>query len=66
MQDFKNYVKALPLVRMVRSETRLGLIKARMMGARNARGDILIFLDSHCEATQGMYQSLQLYEICAT
>lgn len=39
------------LVKLVHLPSRLGLIKARLEGARMARGDVLLFLDSHCEAT---------------
>ncbi|EJD76631.1 N-acetylgalactosaminyltransferase [Loa loa] len=34
-----------------RSGERLGLIKAKVYASRVARGDVLVFLDSHCEVT---------------
>lgn len=39
------------LVKLIHLPQRLGLIKARLEGARRAKGDVLLFLDSHCEAT---------------
>jgi len=49
-----DYVAKLPvLTRIIRSPKRIGLIKARLMGARQAKGKILVFLDAHCECTLG-------------
>lgn len=37
---------------------RVGLTKARLEGAKIATGDVLIFLDAHCEATTGWIEPL--------
>ena len=38
-----------PRITLVRARNRLGLIRARALGAEYATSDVLIFLDSHCE-----------------
>lgn len=45
-------------IKVVRLKNRLGLIRARLQGARIAQGDVLIFLDAHCEATVGWAEPL--------
>ena len=43
---------------LIRSTERVGLIKARLLGAGKARGRVLLFLDAHCEATEGWIEPL--------
>ena len=47
-----------PKVRMVKNKAQLGLIRARVEGAKAATGDIIVFLDSHCEATKGWLEPM--------
>ncbi|XP_060585105.1 probable N-acetylgalactosaminyltransferase 9 isoform X2 [Ruditapes philippinarum] len=46
------------IVRIVRTKERSGLIRARLAGAKAATGDVLIFLDSHCEAGPGWIEPI--------
>lgn len=45
-------------VRLLRLRERSGLIRARLAGAREARGSTLAFLDAHCEVTEGWLEPL--------
>jgi polypeptide N-acetylgalactosaminyltransferase len=48
----------LSKVRLLRTSKREGLIRARLKGAAASTAEALIFLDSHCEATEGWLEPL--------
>ncbi|XP_010895987.2 polypeptide N-acetylgalactosaminyltransferase 6-like isoform X2 [Esox lucius] len=52
------YVLQLKIVRVLRQWERKGLITARLLGAQAAQGEILTFLDAHCECLDGWLQPL--------
>ncbi|XP_059476590.1 polypeptide N-acetylgalactosaminyltransferase 3-like [Neocloeon triangulifer] len=55
----EKHVSELPIAtRILRLQERGGLVKARLRGARQARGEVLVFLDAHCEVTKGWLESL--------
>lgn len=47
--ELDRYVEQLQIVRVVRQQQRKGLITARLLGASVASGEVLTFLDAHCE-----------------
>jgi len=52
-KKLEDYVATLDKVKLVRTKQREGLIRARAFGADHSTGDVVIFLDSHCEANVG-------------
>ena len=47
-----------PLVKLIQNPERLGLIRARMVGSDKAEGDVILFLDSHCEVLTGWLEPM--------
>ncbi|XP_061754816.1 polypeptide N-acetylgalactosaminyltransferase 10-like isoform X2 [Nerophis ophidion] len=46
----EEYMVRLPKVHILRTNKREGLIRTRLLGAAAAKGEVITFLDSHCEA----------------
>ncbi|XP_078537851.1 polypeptide N-acetylgalactosaminyltransferase 13 isoform X2 [Lissotriton helveticus] len=55
----ENYVNKLQVpVKILRMEQRSGLIRARLRGATASTGQVITFLDAHCECTVGWLEPL--------
>uniref|UniRef100_A0A3P8TKE9 Polypeptide N-acetylgalactosaminyltransferase n=1 Tax=Amphiprion percula TaxID=161767 RepID=A0A3P8TKE9_AMPPE len=52
------YVSHLDGVRLIRSTRRLGAGGCRTLGAARAAGEVLVFMDSHCECQKGWLEPL--------
>ncbi|XP_055004497.1 polypeptide N-acetylgalactosaminyltransferase 10 [Boleophthalmus pectinirostris] len=48
--SLEEYMVRFPKVRILRTKKREGLIRTRLLGASAAKGEVITFLDSHCEA----------------
>ncbi|XP_031634085.1 polypeptide N-acetylgalactosaminyltransferase 13-like [Contarinia nasturtii] len=57
-ESFEKYLSGLPKVKLIKMDKREGVIRARLIGAENARGQVLIFMDANTEANDGWMEPL--------
>jgi len=58
-KQLEEYVAKLPVhTKVLRTGSRSGLIRARLLGAKEAKGSVITFLDAHCECTEGWLEPL--------
>lgn len=51
-------VALIPKTRVLRLPERVGLIRAKVRGVENVTGDVIVFMDSHCEVGDGWLEPL--------
>ncbi|XP_050351164.1 putative polypeptide N-acetylgalactosaminyltransferase 9 [Nymphalis io] len=54
----EEYIKKIPKINLIRTKQREGLIRARIIAMKRVLTPVALFLDSHCECTEGWFEPL--------
>lgn len=57
-EPLEEYFKPISKIKIVRASRREGLIRARLIGLTHVTAPVVIYLDSHCECTEGWLEPL--------
>lgn len=57
-EQLEEYMSRYSRVKIIREKERVGLIRARLSGARHVTAQVITYLDSHCECTTGWLEPL--------
>ena len=57
-------VALMPKTKVVRMPERGGLIRAKVFGVEHSTGEVLVFIDSHCECNDGWLEPLLDRIVC--
>ena len=57
-EELDMYMVQYPKVKIVRAHERVGLIRARLLGAKYVTAPVITYLDSHCECAEGWLEPL--------
>uniref|UniRef100_H2YVG4 Glycosyltransferase 2-like domain-containing protein n=1 Tax=Ciona savignyi TaxID=51511 RepID=H2YVG4_CIOSA len=57
-KELHDYIANLPKIKLIRTGRREGLMRARLLGLAQAVGEVVAFVDCHCECTHGWLEPL--------
>eukprot|EP00729_Bicosta_minor_P016077 gene16077-19366_t len=57
-EELEKDLESIPKTKVVRMPERGGLIRAKVFGVEHSSGEVLVFIDSHCECNDGWLEPL--------
>jgi len=57
-ETIQQEIADIEIIKMIRSKKQIGIVQSRMQAVKEATGDVVAFLDSHCECYEGWVEPL--------